>query len=150
MCKYVLNKIDTKDREADLVGVSLEELMKPFEELYGTWVNTDYNAVSGVAAKKTFAPDETWANYKRIDTNVWQSGKFTITHRWRDHEGNIWYKLVALHPRTGNYYFLAKVTNSGTTSECASSIFDYPATLESNSCVGSHELIAEYSIYYRQ
>jgi len=41
MCKYILNKIDTKDREADLVGVSLEEPMKPFEELYGTWVNTD-------------------------------------------------------------------------------------------------------------
>lgn len=132
---------------ADLVGLSLEEPMNPSEELYGTWVNTDYNTVSGVAAKRIFTPDGTWAKYKTVDTEVWESGTFTVTHKWRDHEGNIWYKLIALHPRTGKYYFLAKVSNSGTTLECASSIFDYPAALESNSCVGSHEHIAEYSIY---
>lgn len=119
------------------------------EDLYGTWVNPEYDTISGLAVKRVFTPDGTWAKYERIDTDARISGTFTITDRWTDGNQNIWYKVAVVHPRTGKYYLLAKLSNSGTALECACSIFDYPTAVEANSRAGNQEPIVEYSIYYR-
>lgn len=125
-------------------------LLKDSEQLYGIWVNTDYNTNLGLPAKRIFNTDGTWAKYERIDSPIWYSGRFTITDKWPDRKGNTWYKVVAVGPRTGTYYFLIKISNCGTILECACSIFDYPIGVESSSCSENHLPTFEYSIYYRQ
>jgi hypothetical protein len=124
--------------------------LKDSEQLYGIWVNTDYNTNWGLPAKRIFNPEGTWAKYERIDSPICYSGTFTVTDKWTDPKENTWYKVFAVGPRAGTYYFLTKISNCGKILECACSIFDYPIRVEPSSCPENHLPAFEYSIYYRQ
>jgi len=90
---------------------------KDNEELYGTWVNMDYK--TGVPPQKlTHKSDGTIGSsiYAESRVLMWDT-KLQITDKWKDPEGNIWYKghWVANSGEEG--YSLYKISNSGKTCE---------------------------------
>jgi hypothetical protein len=125
----------------------LVESKKKVEELFGTWVNTDYNTVTKMA-KYVFKPqsireeaDGTYMFYVRVyDENPHESVSFRIEDKWTDEEGNICYKI---EPFFGfKYYALFKMSDSGQTLEMIFSNQDYPTEMNPND--------KDYAIYYRQ
>jgi hypothetical protein len=120
---------------------------KKEEELYGTWVNTDYNT-SAKKAKYVFKPesirdeaDGMYTLYVRdYDENPYESVSFRIEDKWTDDEGNIWYKIEPF--AVFIYYGLYKMSDSGQTLEMIFSNQDYPTEMNLNDI--------EYFIYYRQ
>jgi len=115
---------------------------KDNEELYGTWINMDYKT-GDPPQKLTFKPDGTIASsiYAESRVLMWDT-KLQITDKWKDSEGNIWYKghWVANSGEEG--YSLYKISNSGKTFEF---IFD------NNECptkiTTDH---SNYRVYYRK
>lgn len=119
------------------------------EEIYGIWINPDYNDMEPRA--KFIAKQDTFETYHKTDSthrNTW--GECTITDKWTDSEGNIWYKYVdtlsfyAGIKRTTPRYCLAKIDKSGNILERVVSGIDYPAEL------GPDVLLYTYTIHYRQ
>ncbi len=132
------------------------------EELYGTWVNTDYDGVEYLtkSAKLIFDPNPNafgenlksdigepngsigWY-YNTSDTKTGHESTFAIAKKWTDSEENVWYKI--------NYYdykfytidfLLVKMSNSGNTLEymfCGLHSYD---EIDPNSY--------DYGIFYRQ
>ena len=132
------------------------------EEIYGTWINTDYDGVEYItkSAKLIFDPDPNafgenlksdigepngsigWY-YNTSDTNTGHESTFAIAKKWTDSEENVWYKI--------NYYdykfytidfLLVKISNSGNTLEqmfCGLRSYD---EIDPNS--------NDYGIFYRQ
>ena len=108
------------------------------EELYGTWVNSDYNA-SAEIAKLIVDPDPgirddangTVIRYLRgSDKQPYTRFSFRIEETWNDDEGNIWYKIEALVEM--EYYHLWKISNSGNTLELVFTRQNYPDEIDSN------------------
>ncbi|HEB32076.1 MAG TPA: hypothetical protein ENI15_14595 [Spirochaetes bacterium] len=63
------------------------------EELFGTWINSNYNNVSYLSAKLIFNPDSTWLSYSiESSTKSWCEGRYVITNKWLDKNRNIWYE----------------------------------------------------------
>ena len=118
---------------------------KQDEELYGTWVNPDYNTETS-PAKTLLNPDGTSLSYwKEESTLVATRGNFSITDKWSDSAGNVWYKITYTW-KMGGYsetgYELARISNSGKTYEYVSSRAEYPKELSPKH--------PSYSIYHRQ
>ena len=120
------------------------------EELYGTWVNKDYNN-SNHPAKHILNADGTFKLYTAdYSTRVYQEGKFTITDKWSDSVDNIWYKFIITEWVAGSIkstepiYFLTKISNSGKILETVKSGIDYPTELSPD------VLLSTYNILYRQ
>ena len=118
---------------------------KDNEELYGTWVNPDYNTET-FAAKTLLNPDGTILYYwKEESTVVATRGNFSITDKWSDSEGNVWYKTTYTW-KMGGYsesgYELARISNSGKTYE---SVYSHPECPKELS--PKHP---SYMIYHRQ
>jgi len=115
---------------------------KDNEELYGTWINMDYKT-GDPPQKLSYKSDGTIASsiYAESRMLMWDT-KLQITDKWKDSEGNIWYKghLVANSGEEG--YSLYKISNSGKTFEF---IFD------NNECptkiTTDH---SNYRVYYRK
>ena len=120
---------------------------KKEEELYGTWINTNYNTVAKMA-KYVFKPesirddaDGMYTLYVRdYDENPYESVSFRIEDKWTDDEGNIWYKFEPF--AVFKYYALFKMSDSGQTLEMIFSNQDYPTEMDPTDI--------EYRIYYRQ
>ncbi|MFX0145462.1 MAG: hypothetical protein ACFE9C_15465 [Candidatus Hodarchaeota archaeon] len=116
-----------------------------FEELYGTWVNPDYNTET-IPAKTVLNPDGTSLSYGTEDSTVGRwPGKLAITDKWSDSEGNVWYKVSYTYKMGGDSatsYRLARVSNSGATLEWVESRSEYPKELSSKH--------PSYMIYQRQ
>ncbi len=121
---------------------------KKEEELYGTWVNSDYNE-SAETAKIIVDPDPgirddangTVIGYLR-ESDEQPAGRFTfrIEEKWIDDEGNIWYKIEAFsHTR---YNHLWKISNTGNTLEYVRTRPNYPDEIDPNH--------PNYRILYRQ
>jgi hypothetical protein len=115
------------------------------EEFFGTWVNPDYNTET-LCAKVVCNPDGTQLSFGTIDTTVVRyRGKFSITEKWTDAEGNIWYKVIATSS-VGGYsetsYGLYRIRNSGATMESVGSRAEYPKELNPKH--------PSYNIYQRQ
>ena len=123
---------------------------KDDEEFYGTWSNPDYDESMG-AAKFIFEHDGVLRAFATVNTTkeAWNA-KFTITDKWIDAEGNIWYKwlrIEATHAAisvTGEDYYLSRISDSGRVLEQSHSGYDYPNELNPDS------LKYDYSILYRQ
>ncbi len=65
-------------------------IAKEDEELYGIWINTDYNE-RDLPVKFIIKPDGTEEGYAKIDsTHSYYHGEYIITDKWTDSEGNIW------------------------------------------------------------
>jgi hypothetical protein len=115
---------------------------KDNEELYGTWVNMDYK--TGVPPQKlTYNSDGIIGSsiYAESRMLMWDTRQ-QITDKWKDSEGNIWYKghWVANSGEEG--YSLYKLSYSGKICEY---IFDhnkYPTKIDTE-----HR---NYRIYYRK
>ena len=113
---------------------------KDDEEIYGTWVNTEYDWLSR-AQKLIMYPDGRVEYFpKESDTSPTFAGTFTIIDKWTDSEESIWYKL---HFRGDWFrYELDKISNSGTTWEYVSNPAYYPVEIDP-----THP---NYGIHYRK
>ena len=112
------------------------------DELYGTWVNMDYKW-GRPPQKLIFKSDGTFESFVNADSkaSTWQ-GTNLIEKKWKDSEGNVWFKIKW----SGNWgesgYELAKISNSGNTYEYVFSNDEYPKEIDPK-----HE---NYRIYTRE
>ena len=102
------------------------------EELYGTWVNEEYDK-KGINAKWVLKPDGTLEGYTTSDSKkITETGEFIITDKWTDSEGNIWYKymkktlVIGAIKNLNTYYFLIKIHKELDIAEELWSSVDYP------------------------
>jgi hypothetical protein len=100
------------------------------DEIYGTWVNMDYKW-GRPPQKLIFKSDGTFESFVNADSKVptWH-GSQLIEKKWKDSEGNIWFKIKW----SGNWgetgYELAKISNSGNTLEYVFSNVEYPKEID--------------------
>ena len=112
------------------------------DELYGTWVNMDYKW-GRPPQKLIFKSDGTFESFVNADSkaSTWQ-GTNLIEKKWKDSEGNVWFKIKW----SGNWgesgYELAKISNFGNTYELVFSNDEYPKEIDPK-----HE---NYRIYTRE
>jgi hypothetical protein len=68
-----------------------------YEELYGFWVNFEYNEDDSFAAIVIYNPDGTWINYTNESSRTpdWR-GRYIITEKTFDDNGNIWYEFSVI------------------------------------------------------
>ena len=123
------------------------------EELFGTWINPDYEEKMVQSAKLIFEPDGVLRGFATANTTKEPStSKYTITDKWIDDKGNIWYKFlitemkfgVISHPDSEKYYYLCKISDSGRILEFSRSGYDYPPE------VNPDNLRYPTRVYYRQ
>ena len=127
---------------------------KSNEEIYGTWTNETYIGVSPGSyykpQKVVIAPG-TYSDYQMItDTSQVASGKQEILSKWKDSEGNIWYKIQGSGSAGSNTYkfqSLHKLSKSATVRELVGVVVDeygpdsFPKKIDSQD--------SDYRIYYR-
>ena len=125
------------------------EFFKPSDddEIFGTWVNTEYSGDQGWPQKIVYRP---WGyvEYFMLVKNknpVWP-GTSTLVEKWTDEEGNIWYKDYYREQYGGAsaLYQLYKISNNGTVFEMIWRKREFPteAEMDPNG--------ATYRIFYRQ
>jgi len=89
---------------------------KDQEELYGTWVNIKY--VTGIPQKIIYKPAGTFNCFKDADSKVpCEGGRYLITGKWSDSEGNIFYKSNWVGDWGEAAYQITKISDSGRTLE---------------------------------
>jgi len=124
------------------------------EELYGTWINESY---SGNITYGTYTPQKsviapgTFSDYDKITSQgPHVVGKNEITGKWKDTEGNIWYKIQgsgANGDKVLKWQTLTKLSKSATVEEFASTTVEkydpnsYPTKIDPKD--------KDYRIYYR-
>jgi len=112
----------------------------------GTWINEEYN-LHLFNARVVMHHDGKLDRYNRTsDTGIKENGFYTIIDKWKDSEGNIWYKMyvwqgevVEGHP---SMYELDKFSDTGKVWEWNAFRGDFPTEIDKN-----HPY---YHIYYRQ
>jgi hypothetical protein len=112
------------------------------EEMVGTWINTDYENRIGKWAKVVIKPDGMFEGYNNAQGTEFWKAKITITDRWTDSEGNIFYKLIHDPVVDEKLYELWKLSNSGTVCELVWDSIEYPTDINPDD--------SGYQIYYRQ
>ena len=135
------------------VSVSFAGGKISIDDIYGTWVNADYNE-KGQYAKEIDHPDGTYDCYQKLtDTEPTWIGEKTIIDNWYDKEGNLWIKWTIFWEEerssykqpvgsNPNSYGLFKFSDSGKVRESVRSNKDYPDEM---SPIGGN-----YAIHYRQ
>ena len=119
---------------------------KEDEELYGTWVNPDYNYSVTASAKFVVHPNGKMEMYS-VDTysTPKKHAEFVITNRWNDTQGNIWYTINFKNIESKYWnYWLIKISNSEKALELNDSPNDHPDIIDPN------DRYSRYGIYYRQ
>ena len=116
---------------------------KDNEEIYGTWVNRDYQPNAHPRQKIIIYPEE-WAAYGLAESETaTDTGTNKITDKWTDSEGNIWYKFeVSFSSPIRKAYELDKISNSGKTLEFVFSYSKYPTKIDTGD--------PDYHIYHRE
>jgi hypothetical protein len=135
------------------VSVSFAGDKISIDDIYGTWINADYNT-KGQMAKVIEHPDGTYDRYLKVTDPepTWIAEK-TITGSWYDEEGNLWVKCTYFFEEERSsyqreeggkitYYGLYKFSDSGKVRESVWSVQDYPDEM---SPIGGN-----YEIHYRQ
>lgn len=128
---------------------------KEDEEIYSTWINTSYSYIMGTggssrmsiyAQKIIIKPDGKCEVYgSPIDKIPQFTYQYTITDKWTDSDGNIWYKTISKYKteyQEQTRYELNKISNSGRTWEYVGSVDDHPAKIDPKN--------SDYHIYYSQ
>jgi hypothetical protein len=135
------------------VSVSFAGDKISIDDIYGTWVNADYNT-KGQMAKVIAHPNGIYDYYlKTTDPEPNWIGEETITGSWYDEEGNLWIKCEMFFEEERSSYKLAvgstpysyelyKFSDSGKVWEKVSSSQDYPDEMS--------PIAGNYAIYYRQ
>jgi len=96
------------------------------EELYGIWLNS---GKSQGPQEQIFRPDGT---YEYLRGAIIARGRYLITGKWNDSQGNILYRYhYVVHEAFGEYefYILAKISNSGNTLETLRDSETYPTEI---------------------
>ena len=117
---------------------------KPNEELYGTWVNTDYDGVE---------EDQKFINYNWGYTESFQlvtdqyvglQSAFYIMDKWTGSEGIIWYKVTWQFRGSPNMrFYLVKINDTEGSWEQVWSYKDFPSESD---LTPEH---VQYDIWYR-
>ena len=118
-----------------------EDLIK---KLSGTWVNEDYDTVSGWASKIVVKSDGTYDYFgESYDTERMGYGEYkAIVDTWTDPEGNFFYKAtIKEHWVTSVLYEIGKISSSGNEWERIWSGIDFHPEIDPNDSF--------YGIYYR-
>ena len=119
-------------------------VMAESEEICCTWVNPNYTSANP-PQKEIRNIDGTFANYITLDaTDPLRRGTFTIFKKWKDAEGNIWYRIKRQGSGGAVQYELAKISANGKTLEVVIRNEDFPSRL--NPALGSYR---RYTRYYR-
>ncbi len=114
---------------------------KDNEELYGTWVNMDYKPDAQPHQKIINYPGR-FENFGSAESETAkETGTVTITDKWTDSEGNIWYKETFV-VYGQKFYELDKISNSGKTWEFVYSYSKYPTKIDPKN--------TNYLIYHRK
>ena len=113
-------------------------------EIYGTWVNTDYDDTNRYSKVVVYPNGIIHYYRKNTDTVVSIEEEFVIANKWIDSKGNIYYttrNFAEIYP--GWTFSLYKINNSGKNLEYDWSFNDYPKEIDPQKS-------GEYHIYYRQ
>ena len=97
------------------------------EELYGIWYNEENDEVI------TYRPDGHFEDFFFRKSNFprWY-GTFTITEKWVDREGNVWYRTIVENQIGVTRYVLNKIGDSGAILENIFFSNNYPDELDPN------------------
>ena len=120
---------------------------KPNEELYGTWVNTDYDGVYDESPQKfihyNWGYTESFGRVTAQHPNFQRV--FYIMDKWTDSEGIIWYKVTwQLRGSPTMRFYLVKINKSEGSWEEVWTYKDFPSESD---LTPEH---VEYGIWYRQ
>jgi hypothetical protein len=96
------------------------------EELYGTWYNEENDEVI------TYRPDGHFEDFFGKSNFPRWYGTFTITVKWVDGEGNVWYRTIVENQVGVTRYVLNRIGDFGTILENAFFSNNYPDELDSN------------------
>ena len=103
---------------------------KDQEELYGTWVNMKY--VSSIPQKIVYKPAGTFNCFKDINSKApCYGGRYLITGKWSDSDGNIFYKSNWVGDWGEEAYQITKISNSGKTLELVLGYDEPPKNIDS-------------------
>ncbi len=113
-------------------------------EIYGTWVNLEYDNTRAYPPKVVFTPNGKFDFYSvSTATETPSHGEFVITNKWIDNKGNVWYTGIIkfdVNPFL-QWYELFKISNTGKTLEIDKAISDYPKEIDPKS--------GQYHFYHR-
>jgi hypothetical protein len=100
---------------------------KDTEEIYATWVNPE---VKSGHPQKTIYKANSIVEWFMSDRSVAPDyiGRYLILNKWKDSEGNIWYKIHSVGSH--EFYSLIKISNSGNTLEIVEDRVDYPIKID--------------------
>jgi len=114
------------------------------EEIYGTWINPEYGDLESYSPQKLIInPEGTWKRFgSRHDLATPYTGTFTLTDKWTDSEGNIWYKQFWEYQTIEIIYEIVRISNSGKTLELIFSEYDFLKGITADH--------PHYRIYFRQ
>ena len=101
---------------------------KDQEEFYGTWVNMDY--FGSIPQKIIYRPVGTFNCFRDANSKVPENvGRYLITGKWSDSEGNIFYKSNWVGDWGEEAYQVSKISNSGKTLEFVLSYDEPPRNI---------------------
>ena len=133
----------------------------PDEELYGTWINTEYKGSTVPFTIRVFNPDWTFEAY-RLGLSVWEEdvekteegwipaehGTYKIEDKWMDTDGNAWYKIKMAVGDVEDYEMgicgLIRLSDSNNTFEMSFAFMDYPAEIDPNNEQGYYRIRYRY------
>ena len=116
---------DTFTNEWDKYGTYVA---KDTEEIYATWVNPDVK--SGHPQKSIYKASGIVEWFMSANSTAPDYiGRYLIVNKWKDSEGNIWYKMHSVSPLY-EFFSLIKINNSGNTLEIVEDKIDYPTKID--------------------
>lgn len=135
--------------------LALTAQTKPAKDpLPGTWVNEEYGTSKGMSQRFVIFPDGRELHYMMMtDKEPWYEYKSVIEAKWRDAEGNFWYKSRFMGWYYGfpapseetcgdKGYALVWINASGTTMEAVQAGARYPDEEDWS--------LMPHGIYYKQ
>jgi hypothetical protein len=115
-------------------------VVKEDEELFGTWVNPEYDG-RGKYARIVMEYINTWDEYLLTSSEApVLYGEFTINEKWKDTDGNTFYKIIVTASGPPYYVFL-RIDEAGKVYEDVWSTSDMPTHIDPKD--------ERYRIYYR-
>ena len=116
-------------------------------ELFGTWENPEYGEATFWAPKMVYYPNGHADFFDSLsDPKVTGTGEVTITDKWVDSDGIVWFTYTLKLDGPGLAYCLVKLSDEGKTYEGSVTNIDYPKTVDPANEYSS----PNYHVYYRK